>query len=108
MGVSSRESTKAKGVKGVDRLSVGTFYFYSTALGQHEKNQDKAVSDKDAEAVAEMLVADAEAGVSDKTVTADVEQKLNSILSAGKRFKSPYGGDYLTVTKKDGDIWILA
>lgn len=99
MAVSSRENTKGRGIKGVDGLSVGTFYFYSAELDQHEKNEDKVVDDKQAEAVAEMLESDAG---SDK-------QKLHSILSSKDRFKSPRNGEFLTVKKEgDGDLWILA
>ncbi len=99
MSVSSRENTKGKGIKAVEGLGVGVFYYYSEVLDQHEKNSDKVIDDKQAVVVAEML--DTEAG-GDK-------QKLKSILSAKTRFKSPRNGAFVTVDYEgDGDLWILA
>lgn len=99
MAVSSRENTKGRGIKGVDGLGVGVFYYYSSALDQHEKNEGKAIDDRQAEVVAEML--DSEAGGD--------TQKLKSILSAKTRFKSPRNGKFVTVDYEgDGDLWILA
>lgn len=98
MSVSSRENTKGKGIKAVEGLGVGVVYYYSTELDQHEKNADKAIDDKQAVAVAEMVDADAEGD----------KQKLKLILASKSRFKSPRNGAFVTVDyEADGDLWIL-
>ncbi len=98
MAYSSRESTKGKGIKGVDNLGVGVFYYYSNELDQRDGNDDKAVSDKRAEAMAQTLDNDAGGEL----------EKLKKILASKDRHKIPGYGVFVTVKYRDGDLWILA
>lgn len=98
MGYSSRESTKGKGIKGIDGLGVGVFYYYSAELTQHDQNTAKALDDKKVEAMAISL---------DKEADGDLK-KLKEKLASKDRFKVPGYGDYVTVKYIDQELWITA